>query len=349
MYFAILGKNKILSKEEIKICLWNNVLEKDFWKIVFLKECISTKILERLAWTIKWGKVVDEDYVKNFLEKNNFKLLWTNDKSFWNTIKNLNLVKRFKIIDLEKSDFEVKTKWVEILKFNSFYLLVLWYQNISLYETIDFWKPVKSMKIWMMPSKLTHMLLNFSVWCSNSEKRVYDPFCWLWTTLFVANFFSYNTIWSDLNISPAKQNLKWRKTTEYYKKNFYIGVFKQDITKPFKNKLVYKTTNVVTEWYLGPVINNYISLDFAEKLEDEVWKIYYSWIKNLLDLPNLEKIVITFPVYFLKNKRKYIFEKTFDEIKKLKIELNVLPEIYYRKWQKVWRMIVLIKKKGDCK
>jgi hypothetical protein len=48
-------------------------------------------------------------------------------------------------------------------------------------------------------------------------------------------------------------------------------------------------------------------------------------------LPNLEKIVITFPVYFLKNKRKYIFEKTFDEIKKLKIELNVLPEIYYRK------------------
>jgi hypothetical protein len=311
---------------------------------LFLKDNISKDKFTSLAWVVKRGLVLKSEEFEVFLESFEKKLLWTNDKSIAEILKRKWLIKRFKIVDLKKTDLEIKKKWVEILKIKNFYGIVLGYQNIELYETIDFEKPVRSMKIWMMPAKFTHQLLNLATWCEN-WKTIYDPFCWLWTTLFVANYFGHNAIWSDLNPTPAKQNLKWWQTTKLYNKNYHIKIFKQDITKPFRNKIVYKCSNVVSEWYLGPIINHYLSEKVAENLENQVWQVYFAAIKNLLILPNLENILITFPVYILRNWSKYIFEKTLYKIKNLWINLEVLPEIYFRKGQKVWRMIVLIKKK----
>lgn len=56
-------------------------------------------------------------------------------------------------------------------------LEVTGYQNIGLYEVIDFDKPVNSMKIGMMPSKLTHMMINIGLaQCSDKNTTIYDPF-----------------------------------------------------------------------------------------------------------------------------------------------------------------------------
>jgi len=66
-------------------------------------------------------------------------------------------------------------------------------------------------------------------------------------------------------------------------------------------------------------------------------------IKNLLNLENLKKIVITFPVYYLKNKEFYYFQDTYDQIKKF-ANIEILEEVYIRKNQKVWRQIAMIER-----
>ena len=42
-------------------------------------------------------------------------------------------------------------------------MMVTGYQNINLYEEIDFEKPVNSMQIGMMPSKLAHTMINIGL------------------------------------------------------------------------------------------------------------------------------------------------------------------------------------------
>ena len=55
---------------------------------------------------------------------------------------------------------------------------MLGYQNIRLYEVIDFEKPGRSMQMGMMPAKLTHTLLNIGLsYLKGQDKTlIYDPF-----------------------------------------------------------------------------------------------------------------------------------------------------------------------------
>jgi hypothetical protein len=63
----------------------------------------------------------------------------------------------------------------------------------------------------------------------------------------ISNFFDNNAIASDLNITPSKQNFKYFKKTNLFKKDFKIYSFKHDITHDFKNKIANFATNVVSE------------------------------------------------------------------------------------------------------
>jgi SAM-dependent methyltransferase len=199
------------------------------------------------------------------------------------------------------------------------------------------------MKIGMMPAKLTHYLVNIASLLEDN-KVIYDPFCGLGTTLFVSNWLGYDVFGSDINPTPAKQNLKWWQTTPYYNPSKKIYIFKQDILQftPHRKRFLFDVTNVVSEGYLGPVLNHYIDLKKAQELENQVGYVYFEAIRRLFRLPQLENIVFTFPVYFLKNKSRYIFEKIYDKIKAEGYELEILPEIYKRAGQKVGRQIVKI-------
>jgi len=218
-----------------------------------------------------------------------------------------------------------------------------YYQNISLYESIDFEKPVNSMWIGMMPSKLTHLLVNISTWL-NYNKTIYDPFVGLWTTMMVANYLWNNVIWSDINPTACKQNWKFWQTTDFYKQDFKSVIFRQDITNDFKNRMVNFSTNIVSEWFLGPVVGKYLNEKEASFNEKSFQNIYIEWIKNLLTLENLENIVITFPVYFLYTREKYFFQDTYEKIRQNWANLEIIDDVYHRKWQKVWRQVVIITK-----
>lgn len=337
MYFAVWGKNIELSKLEISL-IWENIKEEN-WIIFF-----DTKFEDRLkfiAWSMKIWHIVSLDEFINMYKK----LVWSNihfdvkDKKKYN-------IKRYKQVDLQKSDLEIKKKWLEVIFFkwkNDIVWLVDYYQDISMYEIIDFSKPVRSMQVGMMPTKLTHLLVNLST-SLDKNKTIYDPFVWTWTTMMVWNYLWNNTIWSDLNPTICKQNWKFYEKTELYSKEYKSIIFKQDITKPIKNKVVNYATNIVSEWFLWPIVGKYMNEKEAINLERSFQNVYIDWILNLLTLENVENIVITFPVYFLYDKTKHFFYDTYDKLRKKWVELEYFDDIYHRKWQKVWRQIVKIKK-----
>ena len=335
MYFAIGWKTLSYSEKELSLIGYDI---KRYKNIFFFKTNKKDK-LQNLAWFTKIGHLVWEDS----LDFSDYKIVGTNIKLTKQDKLKYN-IKRYKEIELLKTDLEVKTKWIEVLFFRQGEVWIVdYYQNIPLYEYIDFNKPVRSMNIGMMPSKLAHLLLNLST-AFEDNKTVYDPFAGLWTTIMIANYFQYNTIWSDLNITPCKQNWKAWIKTPYYNENAKSILCKQDITKDFKNKVVNFATNVVSEWFLWPVVGKYLNKKEAENLEKSFQDIYIKWIENLIKLPKLENIVITFPAYFLRDKTFHTFENTFDILKKNWLKLEILDDIYHRKWQKVWRQIVIITK-----
>ena len=87
-------------------------------------------------------------------------------------------LKRFKQVDLLHTDLEVKMKGIELVRIAGKWAQVLGYQNIRLYEVIDFEKPGRSMQMGMMPAKLTHTLLNIGLsYLKEQDKTlIYDPF-----------------------------------------------------------------------------------------------------------------------------------------------------------------------------
>jgi len=342
-YFAICGKNPILS--ELELSFIATKIHKE-WNIFFF----DTENFQKCKYLAGFTKVGELISLNEFIAMPK-KLVWTNiylkpsDKQKYN-------IKRYKKIQLIKTDLEVKNKWIESIFFRSIQnkvWIVKFYQNIQLYEAIDFDKPVRSMWIGMMPWKLTHLLINLATWL-NYNKTIYDPFVGLWTTMMIGNWLWNHIIWSDLNPSPVKQNRKWFQQTKFYNPNFKYSIFKQDITQPFKNKIVHFTTNVVSEWYLWPKIGKFLNEREAINNEKTFQQIYINWITNLFSLPNLENIVITFPIYKLRNWTFYYFLDTYEKIKKQNpnIKINVINENYYRNEQKVGRQVVVIDRRfGD--
>jgi len=142
------------------------------------------------------------------------------NKEFAQMIKNIfPSIKRFKLTDLLHTDKEVKEQGKEIINIDGkVFGIVEDFQNIQLYETIDFQKPFRGMSIGMMPSKLAHILINIAIYhqslfqkTSSDPLTIYDPFCGFGTTNMIANACGFDTIGSDINISQAKHNTKRRK------------------------------------------------------------------------------------------------------------------------------------------
>jgi len=105
-YFAIAGKNQKLSKYELSL-VGNNIVQ---YGPIFLFDTNNFEKCKYLAWFTKIGEIVD---LESFIKKDK-KLVWTNinlnpkDKEKYN-------IKRYKKVDLLKTDLEVKNKGIEVI------------------------------------------------------------------------------------------------------------------------------------------------------------------------------------------------------------------------------------------
>lgn len=339
MYFAVIWKNKVISLAELQLVKPKNIQEINPCIISF--DTDSPEKLGNLWWIIKWWEILSKQELESKLY--NIKLLWTTDKDFWIKLKKQFWIKRFKLTEILKTDKEVKEKWLEIIKLKWDYWMVKWYQNIWLYEEVDFWKPSRSMKMWMMPAKLAHILLN--IWLSKCPKHddltIYDPFVWSWTTWFLANHFWYDFVWSDINIFHVEKNKLWRFST-LYSNNKSFEIFQHDIMSDISNDKLNWDILIVSEWWLWPIVTEKTSIDEVSKFQNEVWKLYKWFISTISKLKKKWRIksVFTIPYYiwqsnFLEQEIKN-WSRTFSR------NFSVIDEIYSRENQKVGRKIIIL-------
>lgn len=339
-YFVVIWRNKELFLHEIAIV---NAFDTMYvWNSIFVFDTNNPESIKSLASIVKSWVVTKLDDVSPK------PLLGTNSKEFAMQMKKNWLVRRFKETDLIKSDLEIKQDGTEIIFDEKFFdnhesvFVVTNYQQIAMYEEIDFNKPYSGMQIWMMPSKLTHIYLNIAIaklwkWIA---PVVYDPFAWFGTTCFLANALGYDTFWSDINITQAKKNLPWRSQNKFYT-NSKIEFFKHDVNNPFSTYIRWKANVIVSEGWLGPVVQHKHSDSQLYENADKIIELYQAFFDNVLSFSSWTIVAVALPSYkFIENWVDEFFEGYLAE----KVDdLWIQKYAYMRSWQLVWRKLLLCK------
>lgn len=344
MYFWVVWKNKLLTEKELTLVFPNDIKSK-YGIMIFESE--NDKYLYNLAWFSKIWVISKLKNISNYFI--DIDLLWTNNKKLASYLKNEWFIKRYKLIEIEKSDLEIKSRGIEIYLFwddfdlDSEIFIVNHYQNIELYEEIDFWKPVSWMNVWMMPSKLAHILIN--IWLSKLNSidintTIYDPFVWFWTTWFIANYLWFNFIWSDINVSSFKQNLKWWNLTKFSSDNL-IKPFTHDVNKKFEKNFLNSVDLIVTEGRLWPILTYKTKPNEKRKFQEKIYTVYSNFLFNVNYF--FEKIVVVLTIPEYKNFENIIQDWLIEDFWDI-FEIEIIDYPYKRKWQLVHRKIIIFKK-----
>ncbi len=363
MYFAIISDKKELTLKEIKSMLPN------ITDIKYLNENIITfntsDEIEKLmdsGSVIKRGEVIPYQHFEQ--ELGSIKLLWCNKKDFAIKLKKKLKIKRFKTTTLINTDREVREKGRELIKIWNFYGLVEGYQNIPLYEKIDFEKPARSMQMGMMPAKLTHIMLNIWINIKNTQSchaepveasknpkntLIYDPFAGSGTTCFLANYFWYESVWSDIKTQYFAENIDWRKKQADFIADKRIQIFNHDSTQNYSHEekafFTDKTPIIITEGRLGPIVNSTTTTKSIQKYQKQVEELYTTFLikiqQNFWTIP----MVFTIP-YYLNNTSSEITNTLDKTLQHLSTELgrnyDEVSEIYARANQQVGRKIIIL-------
>lgn len=337
MYFAVIGKNPEISKAELQLLHPQNISYPKKWIVMFETE--TPEFISQLWWIIKAGTVVKEKDLQTLLQDT--KIIWIKEEANGKHLKRTMGIRRFKIVDIFHTDKEIKNKGKEIINLeNGLYGIVEQYQNIELYETVDFSKPGRSMQMGMMPAKLTHMIINIWLQQHWPSTSIYDPFVGSWTTWFLANYLGYDFIGSDRDIQYIEKNLPWRKTTKFYNTTKQFEIFQQDITQPIPNWSIKKDTLIITEWRLWPIVTKTTPQQMIQKYQEQVGQLYKSFLEKIKELW-VTMSVFTIPYYLEHN--NFLQQKITEFGSKIGLNITEISELYMREWQQVARKILIIK------
>lgn len=348
MYFVILWKNPEISLAELELVKPNIAKIVNTQIVVF-----DTQYPEKLSslWgVIKRWEVINRDELKSKLLET--KLIWVSNSNFWLQLKRNYWIRRYKTVDIFHTDLEIKKKWIEIIDIQNLTWIVKWYQNINLYEVIDFDKPARSMQMWMMPAKLTHIMIN--LWVNQlspeSDITIYDPFAWSMTTWFISNFMWYNFIGSDIEWKYANENLDRRKHNKFYNSDKSISFFEHDINNKLTSDLFkqWLPNLIVTEWRLWPIVRKNEWPIALKKIQEETYKLYETFIRQIhsfYQINNKAKpvMIFTIPIYKENNIIEENIQKLCNQINFQ--QMNSIDEIYKRAEQNIGRKIIILSKK----
>lgn len=363
MYFAVLGKNPEISIAELELVQAKEISYPK--KGIMIFDTKYSELLPQLWGCIKIGTVVKEKDLQELLT--DVKIIGIQNEANGKHLKRTVWIRRYKLVDVFHTDKEIKNKGKEIINLeNGLYGVVEWYQNIELYEAVDFGKPGRSMQMGMMPAKLAHIMIN--IWLKNIIENwkfeiencvIYDPFVWSGTTGMLANYLWYDFIWSDINISYAEQNALWRATNKFHTPNKQFEIFHHDITQKIWEirKKSEKTPTpssenfsdlsehfsdlsdilIVTEWRLWPIVTKTTAPQDIQKFQEQVLQLYKSFLDRIKETWSIA--VFTIPYYAQQNNS---LEKNISEYAtKINLQIKGIPEIYGREGQQVGRKILI--------
>lgn len=224
----------------------------------------------------------------------------------------------------------------------------------------DYGRPVRSMRVGLMPPKLAKIMINLAG--VNEEATILDPFCGFGTILGEAMLLGYrNIIGSDINLkilAGAKENLEWLiKNYELRIMNYKL--LQLDVRRLSKRLSPCSVDAIITEPYLGPLLSGDEPQEKIEQIIKELSDLYLAAFREFKKIlkPN-GRIVILFPVFhtasgdilmpILEKIKKIGFNVANplpNELKKYKF-LKITPRnsiFYFRPGQFVRREILIFK------
>jgi len=287
------------------------------------------------------------DYSDNFLPKN-FGLELKNELKKLNINSRLVISKESVLSSVVVSQNKLLKKGAEIvIAKNDDHILVGRTEAVQDFKELskrDYGRPNRDDYSGMLPPKLARIMINLAG-PTQEDLVLLDPFCGSGTILSEAALAGYKKIIggdiSSKAISDSKENLKWTK--ERYNldpiDSRFINRSVLNLAKVIKEKSV---DLIITEPYLGPQrkLSN-ISV-IKEELED-LYSQSLAKFSQILKDDGL--IVMIWPVFFGNN---YI-EPNYDAWKLVEFENSSNNKrktlLYGRQGQKVWREIVVLRKK----
>ena len=174
-----------------------------------------------------------------------------------------------------------------------------------------------------------------------AQQTIYDPFCWFWTTGFVAHLSGHHFIGSDSNPTPTKQNLSRRNEIYPESKGLFFTVFKHDVTKVFTQPFLKKVDVVVTEWRLGPMVNNQLTHTRKENewrdIIADIDRVYIWFLEHFHVINPDATIVITYPQWtFWEQDMSWNFQRAGEKLGYIVENIGV----YKRKGQYTGRRVI---------
>ena len=348
MYFAVLGKNPNISMRELELVQAKEISYPKKGIVIF--DTKYPELMPQLWGVIKIGTVVKEKDLQEILK--DVKIIWIQNEANGKHLKRTVGIRRYKLVDIFHTDKEIRAKGKEIINLeNGLYGIVEQYQNIELYEAIDFGKPWRSMDMGMMPAKLAHMMIN--IWLTsfihNSESNmenicIYDPFVGSWTTWLLANYLGYDFIGSDIKTAYVEQNAIWRKNSKFYTPNKQFAIFTHDIIQKIMTPIIKEGTVIITEWRLWPIVTKKTSEQDIQKYQEQVLQLYKSFFDRIQEIWS-GVAVFTIPYYAGQN--NYLKQQVSEYGTKIWLHVKAIPEIYGREWQQVGREILMVDKQRE--
>lgn len=213
-------------------------------------------------------------------------------------------------------------------------LRTVWVHPFASWSEREFGKPDVDVRRGLLPQKLARMMINVTGLNLGSDVTIIDPFCGSGVVLQEARELGCQFFGSDIDgeaVRATKNNLG---LTQYDNR-----VRVADARTVQYPRLDTQKTAIVCEPWLGPVWHSRpLQVDLDRTIR-EISVLYLSALKHWKTfLPAGAPVVMVFPVIF----GHTVFQKTVDNIVRLKYSSNTRPIRYEREHQMVTRDIVVL-------
>ena len=222
---------------------------------------------------------------------------------------------------------EVPNSELNIVKFeeNFFLARTCQVQDIQAYELRDTQRPARDSAVGMLPPKLAQVMLNLVPDFTLSQPSVYDPFCGMGTLLQEGWLKGLHMVGSDKEesmVEASAENLDWLDGHFDLDGSIEPRVFLHDISDTLPEKYNGSFDAVVTEPYLGSLLNNPLSKDEINYRQEELKPLYLKFFSNIRDVLVKDGwVVMVLPAFAKvasKGKKYVIFPSSLvDEIESL--------------------------------
>ena len=227
-------------------------------------------------------------------------------------------------------------------------------QNFEAYSKRDYDRPSRSAKNGMFPPKLAQILINLAQ--PTADTTIYDPFCGSGTVMQEAWLTGHMSQGSDLAeamVTDSKQNLQWLADNFQNKSNrpdaeLQPVIFAADATALTPADLPKGDFVVVTETWLGPILEKTLSPLEMPKVHREIEALYEAFFSSLQKVA--PGVTVIFAAAYHRDKGERHFLTNLPEILKKYCEIVPLsdherPSLFYeRKTQlvsrEIWKVIM---------